>query len=110
MRSEIAKVDDVGLTYLVGETGDAIRVAPDTACLALYSVTLQQLSAKITAANSSFPAGTVRNGGEEIQVVAGEALQSPAELANLLLTTRESRPVYVRDVADISFVQDTADL
>ncbi|MBS1183332.1 MAG: czcA 2 [Proteobacteria bacterium] len=110
LRSEIAKVDDVGLSYLVGETGDAIRVAPDPDRLALYGVTLQQLSAKVTAANRSFPAGTVRNGGEEIQVVAGETLQSPAEIANLLVTTRDSRPVYVRDVADVSFVQDTADL
>ncbi len=110
LRGEIAKVDDVGLTYLVGETGDAIRIAPDPARLALYGVTLQQLSAKVTAANRSFPAGTVRNGGEEIQVVAGETLQSPTEIANLLLTTRDGRPVYVRDVADVSFAQDTADL
>lgn len=110
LRSEIAKVDDVGLTYLVGETGDAIRVAPDPDRLALYGVTLQQLSAKVTAANRSFPSGTVRKDGEEIQVVAGETLQSPAEIANLLLTTRDSRPVYVRDVADVSFVQDTTDL
>jgi multidrug efflux pump subunit AcrB len=110
LRSEIAKVENVGLTYLVGETGDAIRVAPDPDRLALYGVTLQQLAAKVTAANRSFPAGTVRRGGEEIQLVAGETLQSPAEIANLLLTTRDGRPVYVRDVADVSFVQDTADL
>jgi multidrug efflux pump subunit AcrB len=110
LRSEIAKVDDVGLTYLVGETGDAIRVAPDPDRLALYGVTLQQLAGKVTSANRSFPTGTVRQGGEEIQVVAGETLQSPAEIANLLLTTRDGRPVYVRDVADVSFVQDTADL
>lgn len=110
LRSEIAKVDNVGLTYLVGETGDAIRVAPDPDRLALYGVTLQQLSAKVTAANRSFPAGSVRSGGEEIQVVAGETLQSPSEIANLLLTTRDGRAVYVRDVADVSFVQDTADL
>ena len=70
LRSEIAKVDDVGLTYLVGETGDAIRVAPDPDRLALYGVTLQQLAGKVTAANRSFPTGTVRQGGEEIQAVA----------------------------------------
>ncbi|PIO98241.1 efflux RND transporter permease subunit [Pleomorphomonas carboxyditropha] len=110
LRGEIAKVDDVGLTYLVGETGDAIRIAPDPARLALYGVTLQQLSAKVTAANRSFPAGMVRDGGEGIQVVAGETLQSPAEIANLLLTARDGRPVYARDVADVSFAQDTADL
>lgn len=110
LRSEVAKVDNVGLTYLVGETGDAIRIAPDPDKLALYGVTLQQLSAKVTAANRSFPAGSVRDKGEQIAVVVGETLQSPAEIANLLLTTRDGRPVYVRDVADVAFVTDTADL
>ena len=40
LRAEIAKIDDVGLTYLVGETGEMIRIAPDPVRLALYGVTL----------------------------------------------------------------------
>ena len=110
LRSEIAKVDNVGLSYLVGEAGEAIRVAPDPEQLALYGVTLQQLSSKITSANRSFPTGTVRDGGEQIVVVAGETLQTPADIGNLLIGTRDGRPVYVRDVADISLVADTGDL
>ncbi len=41
--------------------------------------------------------------------MAGETLQAPAEVASLLLTTRDGRPVYVADVADVSFVPDTSD-
>lgn len=110
LRAEVAKVENVGLSYLVGETGDAIRVAPNPEKLALYGVTLQQLAGKVTAANRSFPTGTVREGGGQIEVVAGETLQTPAEVGNLLLTARDGRPVYVRDVADVAFVSDTADL
>ncbi|WP_075217117.1 efflux RND transporter permease subunit [Mongoliimonas terrestris] len=110
LRTEIAKVENVGLTYLVGETGEAIRIAPDPERLALAGVTLQQLSAKVTGANRAFPTGRVRDGGGQIDVVAGETLQTPAAIGNLLLTTRDGRPVYVRDVADVDFVTDTADL
>lgn len=110
LRSEIAKVGDVGLTYLVGETGDAIRIAPDPEKLALYGVTLQQLSAKVTAANRAFSTGLVRDKTEQVELVAGETLQSPAAIGNLLVTTMDSRPVYVRDVADIAYVTDTADI
>lgn len=110
LRSEVAKVDNVGLSYLVGETGEAIRVAPNPERLALYGVTLQQLSSKITGANRSLPTGLVRDGGEQIEVVAGQTLQTPAEIGNLLIGTRDGRPVYVRDVADIALVPNTADL
>ena len=106
----LSAIEDVGLTYLVGETGEAIRVAPDPERLALYGVTLQQLSAKITGANRAFSTGMVRKDGSQIDLIAGETLSSPAAIANLLLTTRDNRPVYVRDVATVSFVGDTGDL
>jgi multidrug efflux pump subunit AcrB len=41
----------VGLTYLVGEAREAIRIAPDPERLALYGVTLQQLAGKVAQAN-----------------------------------------------------------
>jgi len=109
LRVEMAKIEDVGLSYLVGETGEAIRIAPDTEKLALYGMTLQQLSGKVTAANRSFSTGLVRDAGNQIEVIAGETLSTPTEIGNLLLTTRDNRPVYVRDVADVSFVTDTSD-
>mgnify|MGYP005844270595 CR=1 FL=1 len=106
LRTEIAKIPDVGLTYIVGETSERLRIAPDPERLALYGVTLQQLAGTVTGANTAFPAGQVRDGGEQIMLVAGETLRSPEEIANLLLTTRDGRPVYVRDVADVSFAPD----
>ena len=109
LRAEVAKIDDVGLTYLVGEAPEAIRIAPDPGRLALYGVTLQQLAGKVQGANKAFNTGLLRDGGEQIALVAGETLASPAQIANLLLTTRDGRPVYVGDVADVAFVPDTSD-
>ena len=43
LQTEVAKTTDVGLTYLVGDAQDAIRIEPDPDRLALYGVTLQQL-------------------------------------------------------------------
>ena len=103
LRTEIAKIPDVGLTYIVGEASERIRIAPDPARLALYGVTLQQLAGKVSGANRAFPAGNIRDGGDQIDLIAGETLSSPQEIGNLLLTTRDGRPVYVRDVADVSF-------
>ena len=109
LQVELSKVEDVGLTYLVGEAPEAIRVDPDPERLSLYGVTLQQLAGKVEAANQVLSLGLVRDRGEQISLVAGNTLHAPAQIANLLLTSRDGRPVYVRDVADVTFVPDTSD-
>jgi multidrug efflux pump subunit AcrB len=111
LQVEVSKVDNVGLTYLVGAVGEELRISPDPERLALNGVTLQQLAGKVGGANRAFPSGQVRalQEGEARQVtlVAGETLSSPQEIGNLVLTTRDGRPVYVRDVADIAFVSES---
>lgn len=109
VRNEVAKVEDVGLTYVVGETNEIIRISPQPEKLALYGITLQQLAGKVGGANTAVPASQVREGGRQIDVLAGETLSSPAEIGNLLLTARDGRPVYVRDVATIDFATDTTE-
>ncbi len=52
LQAELAKTDEVGLTYLVGEAPEAIRIAPDPDRLALYGVTLQQLAGKVAQATA----------------------------------------------------------
>jgi multidrug efflux pump subunit AcrB len=109
LRTEIARIDDVGLTYLVGETAEIIRISPQPEKLALYGITLQQLAGKVEGANSAVPAGQVRDQTQQIDVMAGETLSSPEAIGNLLLTARDGRPVYVRDVADVAFATNTSD-
>jgi multidrug efflux pump subunit AcrB len=109
LQTEVAKTENVGLTYLVGDANAAIRIAPDPERLALYGVTLQQLAGKVSQANRTLNTGKLRDAGEQIDLVAGQTLTAPAEVANLLLTTRDGRPVYVADVATVSFVPDTSD-
>ncbi len=103
---ELVRIDDVGLTYLVGETDQILRIAPDPERLALYGITLQQLASKVEGANRAAPAGNLRNTGEQIELVIGQTLSSPDEIDNLELTARDGRTVYVRDVADVAFVSD----
>jgi len=104
--TELVRIDDVGLTYLVGETEEALRVAPDPQKLALYGITLQELSQKVAGANAAAPAGLVRDAGQQVGLVLGRTLATPAEIGNLELTARDGRTVYLRDLAEIGFVSD----
>ncbi len=98
---ELAKVDDVGLTYIVGGRDDQIRIEPDPERLALYGITLEQLIGKISEANRSFLAGTVRDENRSLPVVAGQTLQGVPDIALLEITARDGRKVYVGDVANV---------
>ena len=101
LQDELVKVDNVGLSYIVGGDPEQIRVEPAPEKLSLFGVTLQQLVAKVRDANRSFVAGSVRDGGQMRDVAAGQSLFGVPDIGLLLLTTRDGRPVYVRDVAHV---------
>jgi multidrug efflux pump subunit AcrB len=101
LRSELIKVDNIGLSYISGGTAEQIRVEPDPEKLALFGVTLEQLVGKVRDANRSFLAGAVRDAGTERTVAAGQTLSGIPDIGLLLITTRDGRPVYVRDVAKV---------
>jgi multidrug efflux pump subunit AcrB len=101
LQFELDKTDDVGLTYISGGNPLQIRVEPDPEKLSLYGVTLQQLVDKVRQANRSFLAGHVRGAGSVRDVAAGQTLTGIPDIGLLLVTTRDNRPVYVRDVAKV---------
>ena len=101
LRSELTKVDNIGLSYISGGHPQQIRVEPDPEKLALYGVTLHQLVGKVREANRSFQAGQVRDAGTMRTVAAGQTLSGIPDIGLLLVTTRDNRPVYVRDVAKV---------
>ena len=101
LRAELVKVDNIGLTYISGGAAQQIRVEPDPEKLSLFGVTLQQLVAKVKDANRSFLAGDVRDTGIVRNVAAGQTLSGIPDIGLLLISTRDGRPVYVKDVASV---------
>ncbi|CAN5433472.1 efflux RND transporter permease subunit [soil metagenome] len=101
LRTEVTKVDDVGLTFIVGGRPQEIRVEPDPAKLALHGVSLGGLMDTVRQANRAFPAGQVRNGGQAVDVTAGRTLTDSTEIGLLALPSAKGETVYVRDVAQV---------
>lgn len=102
LRTELAKVDNVGLTFITGGQQQVIRIAPDPARLAQYRVPLSSVIDAASQANRSFPAGTVRENGEATSVIAGQTLQTADEVGALIVRSVGGAPVYLRDVANVS--------
>ena len=102
MRHDLTKIDNIGATTLVGGTPSQIRVEPDPEKLSLYGITLSQLADKLANANRAFVIGQVRQNGKAMPVLAGQTLQGVPDIGLLLLTSRDGRPVYVKDVAEVN--------
>ncbi len=102
LRTEIAKVDDVGLSFIVGGQEQAIRIVPDSGKLSLHQVPLGNLVEAVSQANRSFPAGTVREEGRASTVMAGTPVRSADEVGALQLRSVAGAPVYLRDVARVA--------
>lgn len=98
---ELIKVEDAGLTSIVGGRPDQIRVEPDPERLSLYGVTLNRLVEKVENANRSFVVGQIRKDNTSIPVVAGQTLSGMPDIGLLVIATHDGRPVYVKDVANI---------
>ena len=101
LQHDLSKVDNIGSTYIVGGAPSQIRIEPDPERLAEYGMTLAQVVDKVTNANRSFQVGALRQNNRSLPVVAGQTLQGVPDISLLLLTTRDGRPVYVKDVADV---------
>ena len=102
LRTEIAKVDDVGLTFLVGGRPEEIRIAPDPARLRQYGVPLGNVIEAASQANRSFPLGHIREDGKAVGVTAGRTLSSAQEVGLLTVRSGAGAPVYLRDVATVT--------
>ncbi|MGE0531522.1 MAG: efflux RND transporter permease subunit [Hyphomonadaceae bacterium] len=102
LQSELMKVDDVGLTFIVGGRPQEIRVAPDPGRLSLYGVPLSSVIDAVRNANRSFPGGDLRGRSDTSSVVIGRTLDEPADIGLLTVRAADGRSVYLRDVAEVS--------
>lgn len=101
LRHEMMKVDNVGLSYIVGGRPNQIRVEPDPEHLALYGISINQLMDKVAQTNRSFSAGAIREADQKIPVIAGKTLSGIPDIGHLMLAAQDGHPVYVQDVARV---------
>ena len=101
LRTEINKVDNVGLTFIVGGRPQEIRIEPDPVRLDRQGVSLGALVQAVRAANRTFPAGSVRADNQAVDVIAGHTLTTPSEVGLITVPSVLGQPVLVRDVANV---------
>lgn len=95
-------VKNAGVAYVVGGRPRELLIRPSAAQMASYRISALDLSRAIQASNSSVLAGTFDRNDRDVRVQAGQFITDAQDLRNLVVGAWNGRPVYLRDVADVS--------
>uniref|UniRef100_A0A832I2B3 CusA/CzcA family heavy metal efflux RND transporter n=1 Tax=Eiseniibacteriota bacterium TaxID=2212470 RepID=A0A832I2B3_UNCEI len=101
VKPQLRSVPGVTEINTIGGYRRQIEIAPDPARLVAYGITLDDLQAAIEAGNASAGAGYVDHKGEQYLVTASGRVEDPAELADVVVATRDGVPIHVHDVATL---------
>ncbi|WP_456406193.1 efflux RND transporter permease subunit [Thiolapillus sp.] len=101
IESELKRVPGTRDIYTIGAPERVVKVTIDPQALAGYSIDLNDLRLSLQAGNASRDNIKVTADNREILVQAGVFLSSPAEIADLIVGSKDGKPVYLRDVAQV---------
>ncbi len=96
------RVPDAGQTEVVGGAPRQLRVRVDPDALASRGVGFEQVAGALRAASTSLPAGSFEDLDRVVAVEARPGAHSVRELGELVVGVRDGRPIYLRDVAEVT--------
>jgi len=107
LETELKRVPGTRDIYTLGAPDDIVRVTLDPARLAAYDIDFNALRASLVAANRAMSPSQVVQGGQQVEIRAGDFFRSTEDVASLIVGPRGGQPVYLSDVADVARAPDT---
>jgi multidrug efflux pump subunit AcrB len=92
----------------IGGPGHVLRVQMRAEAMNAYGVTAQDLKAALQVSNASQPAGSLVADNREVLVQTGTYIESAADVRRLVVGVRDSKPVFMSDVAEVTDGPDQA--
>ncbi len=102
LEEEIEAVDGVLDAEVRGTLEREVRVEIDADRVAAYGLTLPEILALIPSENLNLSAGSLETEGTKFNVRLPSEFVDPAELSDLMLTTRGGEAIYLTDVAQVN--------
>ncbi|MDJ0805731.1 MAG: efflux RND transporter permease subunit [Gammaproteobacteria bacterium] len=106
IESELKRVPGTRDIYTIGNPDRVVHVQLDPQALAGYGIDLSDLRRALQAANHIRDDISVTAQNRELLVQAGTFLTTAEEIGSLVVGVLEGKPVYLRDVAEVSHEPD----
>ncbi len=106
IEAELKRVPGTRDIFTIGGPERVVRVLLDADRMAAHGLALGDLRAALQSANTSLPAGELVADNRTVEVQAGSFLTTPEEVAQLVVGLYDGTPVFLGDVAEVSFGAD----
>ncbi|MGD2122748.1 MAG: efflux RND transporter permease subunit [Gemmatimonadota bacterium] len=103
IQDRLEQIPSVLRVDLRGGLEREVKVDVDLAKLKFYDLAIGDVIAAIQSENVNIPGGTIDVGNFKYLVRIDGEFEDPTLIEDLVVTTEEGRPVYIRDVADVEF-------
>ena len=97
----LSTIDGVAQVQIFGTQKYAVRIRIDPTALAARGIGIDELQNAVTASNTNAPVGTVQNDRQQVIVDARTQLDNAERFSNVIIATRNGRPVRLGDVASV---------
>jgi multidrug efflux pump subunit AcrB len=99
---QLKQINDVSKSWIIGGDVKRFKVIVDKNKLKNYHLSLLQVAQAIKSANAQVNAGKITENNIEYPVEAGEFIKTIDDLKNLVVAVYRNKPVYLRDVANVT--------
>jgi multidrug efflux pump len=103
LQDRLEQIPEVLRVDLSGGLDREVKVDVDLARLKYHGLAIQDVVDAIRNENVNIPGGSIEVGAVNYLVRVDGEFVDPAVIGDLVVTTNEGRPVYVRDVASVEF-------
>jgi multidrug efflux pump subunit AcrB len=100
--SRLAMVPDISRTYIVGGRSREVRVALSADRMAGLGVSMLDVWRALQGADAAVTAGHFNRANRSISVTSDSFVTSARHVADLVVSTHQGRPVYLRDIAKVT--------
>lgn len=109
LEDAVKQVPDVAETTLIGGRQRTILASVDPARLAARNLSLAGIIPVLQQANRQYHSGEIAAGNMLVHIESGAFLHSAEEAGKVVLGAFDGKPIYLRDVADLSDGADDPD-
>jgi multidrug efflux pump subunit AcrB len=101
LNNALKEVRDVSEVTIIGGRRRQVSIEIDAARLAAYRIDPIVVQQALEGADARLGGGTLVQGNRAVLVQAGQWMTSAADVADLVVATRASGSIFIRDVADV---------
>jgi HAE1 family hydrophobic/amphiphilic exporter-1 len=103
IQPRLERVEGVGAVWMFGGQEREVHVILDYAALAARGLTIRQVRDALLQENRNIKGGNIDEGKRRHVVRTVGQFTDLKQIENVIITTQDNRPVYVRDVATVQF-------